>query len=842
MSCVHNYRRQILLTIGAFVVATASARHVTAADNKVPRTKLAIDVQDRWTLGFRAKLVHDLPDVTVARTRITQPHGYVHTFQTPVTTRDDHAVWNLMFPLSDETSYRPKDRRADWHKREYSVHVDLMAGDDVISQADEGINQLNFMPREFRGVLPLIGLYDKHLLQCSPDRPVYVDHNTVSFQYRSIPDRLDRCTATADVVKPGSNELLAGPWQLELTGQLERHTFSSADWPRGEYWIRIRPHRDGQPVGAYMVRAFWKEILPPEKLFPVHSITAYQNVAGTGGFRQTSNVRFDSDPMTPRPDGWVVSKDKPWETEFCSVSGLVKYDEQTRQYQIEYQTVNVREDPDFKSTVCRLVSEDGVNWQRPVLGKVNYGGSTGNNILCFSGRDESGKPMWPVAPHHRQRVQTEPDLLPDLEKVRIRFYDAERDGPINPKNCFLKNIKWDLLAMIKDEHIDPAVRARYSNNIRSPEHNLFLVFAAERRGDDLLILSPDPVLRGGSGMDLYHSSESYRYMVEDRSTGTYYFYFRPGAPSYPPHYAVLDNIHELRRTLAVMWTHDFVNWERRFVLSPDEDDLPGTQFYHIYIHHELSEAAKSSPGAVLAGMPAVDGGRVYLASVSNYDAITSQIWPELMWTSDFIHFHRFQPRKRMVANSGPGQYSFGAVRHNGVFTEIGDTWWLVALGYRQPYKYPSTFGYRSIEELSRKRMQFKYARHFENWEQFYRYCDQQYGINPMLAVAPAGRLAHAQPDDVSQVAMLVTGPVLLNGNSLVINGKANDGGSIKVELLSKDGRPLPGYDLKSCDPLTSDQLRHEVLWKGKGVTPTVNAPVQIRFVLDRANLYGFTAR
>ena len=66
----------------------------------------------------------------------------------------------------------------------------------------------------------------------------------------------------------------------------------------------------------------------------------------------------------------------------------------------------------------------------------------------------------------------------------------------------------------------------------------------------------------------------------------------------------------VRRVLAVMWTRDYLHWERRFVLSPDEEDLDGTQFYHMYLHNQPAEAAQSSPGALLGGLPAVDGKRV----------------------------------------------------------------------------------------------------------------------------------------------------------------------------------------------------------------------------------------
>ena len=63
--------------------------------------------------------------------------------------------------------------------------------------------------------------------------------------------------------------------------------------------------------------------------------------------------------------------------------------------------------------------------------------------------------------------------------------------------------------------------------------------------------------------------------------------------------------------------------------------------------------------------------------------------------------------------------------------------------------------------------------------------------------------------------------------------------TVRVELLDAQERPLPGFELESCQPLKGDQLRHRVAWQRRDLTGLQERPVQIRFVLDRASLYGY---
>ena len=126
---------------------------------------------------------------------------------------------------------------------------------------------------------------------------MYIDTDEMSVSFRTIPARAKRCTATMDVVEAGGESVLAGPWELELDEARKQQKFSSAGWRRGEYWVRLQLHWEGRPVGAYMVRSVWKEILPPEQEPGPRPVEGFQPAVGAWSYGRLHNARFDADPM-----------------------------------------------------------------------------------------------------------------------------------------------------------------------------------------------------------------------------------------------------------------------------------------------------------------------------------------------------------------------------------------------------------------------------------------------------------------------------------------------------------------------------------------------------------------
>ena len=96
-------------------------------------------------------------------------------------------------------------------------------------------------------------------------------------------------------------------------------------------------------------------------------------------------VRYDGNPL--------VEADQPWEQGGNGVSllgGTVLYDEEDRLFKMWYRNSRVARasssegfvEPERRGyTSCYAVSEDGLTWEKPVIGQTKFDGSVQNNIL-----------------------------------------------------------------------------------------------------------------------------------------------------------------------------------------------------------------------------------------------------------------------------------------------------------------------------------------------------------------------------------------------------------------------------------------------------------------------------
>ncbi len=83
---------------------------------------------------------------------------------------------------------------------------------------------------------------------------------------------------------------------------------------------------------------------------------------------------------------------------------------------------------------------------------------------------------------------------------------------------------------------------------------------------------------------------------------------------------------------------------------------------------------------------------------------------------------------------------------------------------------------------------------------------------------------------------LVTKPLTFTGSTLSLNIASR--GPTRVELQDAGGKPLPGFALDDCTPITADQIEQTVAWKGGSLSPLAGQPVRLRFVLREADLYS----
>jgi hypothetical protein len=87
---------------------------------------------------------------------------------------------------------------------------------------------------------------------------------------------------------------------------------------------------------------------------------------------------------------------------------------------------------------------------------------------------------------------------------------------------------------------------------------------------------------------------------------------------------------------------------------------------------------------------------------------------------------------------------------------------------------------------------------------------------------------------------LVTKPFVAPGKALFVNLDVHKGGAAKVEVLGDDGKPLEGFALDSSVELTGDAVRQQVLWKESAHWRQLRGrTVRLGIQLNRAHLYAF---
>ena len=84
---------------------------------------------------------------------------------------------------------------------------------------------------------------------------------------------------------------------------------------------------------------------------------------------------------------------------------------------------------------------------------------------------------------------------------------------------------------------------------------------------------------------------------------------------------------------------------------------------------------------------------------------------------------------------------------------------------------------------------------------------------------------------------LLTKPLRFQGQKLVLNYATAAKGSVRVEVLDENARPIPGFSLADCAELRGDAVSQSVTWK-RSVENLAGRTIQLRFVLRDADLYS----
>ena len=792
-----------------------------------------------------------LPDRPLAASvTVIQPQGYRQELTVSpdrIQLRDGAIELALLYPMIDDGRYDPSHGtwNGAWEMGSYRFAVEVAASGRTVASDTLEIDPSEFFPRDHRYVIAVDAV--PQIIECAPRQALYTDEPEARFTARIRSHRVNRCHVSVDVTARECSEPLAGPWRLSLTHQSQDRAFPIDGWPDGEYWIRLRVLIDGSPAGPWCVRKFWKQSPLPALRPAVLDLAGHPEVlVDDYCFDAVHGVQFVPDPFE-RPKAPVVDGSAPHEEEGLQFTSLA-WNADAARWEAEYQNFLVAgdrlSDHETRAGLRMLaVSGDGRTWTRPSLSAMAYGGSTLNNILS----DDRGP-----------RTQRERELEHDIEHATFRFYDEQRDGTVDLDHVFIASGKGRFPFACKSLQISDSattLAAAERNEVpgmrqdglgvlgeaAAPDDGAFRprpgeFWPFEKRGDEYLVLSREPVLYLGIGMDLMHTTESMRCHVERvGARRRLFWYFRPGSPAYPPHGAECDNMHMCLRCLGVMWTDDGLTYLRRFALGPDAFDRTGTQFYAMGMLQRFGTSGDA------VGRPVLDklDGKInqafvdrtlYLGSALLHHGIEQTQDPELIWTRDLLHFHRFRDGRRPLVERGPGgSFDGGMLRDRYRYVERNGEWLYAYVGVNTRHNgYGIMAGdFRDPADLRERRPSHALASYFSTWEghladgRATRYL-------PALARGRAYRVAHAEPDDVEGV--LTTGLLRVGQPELRINAATERGGSIVVRVEDEEGRPL------------GDPVRFEGDSVDAPVVPLDglrDRPLRIHFELVRARLYAF---
>lgn len=78
----------------------------------------------------------------------------------------------------------------------------------------------------------------------------------------------------------------------------------------------------------------------------------------------------------------------------------------------------------------------------------------------------------------------------------------------------------------------------------------------------------------------------------------------------------------------------------------------------------------------------------------------------------------------------------------------------------------------------------------------------------------------------------------LTGKHLVLNYATSAFGSVLVEILDAEGKPIEGFTAKDMEPLFGDEIEAKIRWKQSTLSSLKGKTVRLRLLLKDADIYA----
>ncbi len=445
-------------------------------------------------------------------------------------------------------------------------------------------------------------------------------------------------------------------------------------------------------------------------------------------------------------------------------------------------------------------SSDGVNWEKPELGLVEYNGSRKNNVLTTNGFGHVLKDPRDPNPNRRYKMMTKRKATAVSDGRAFAAFSPDgihwQDHP--GEKSIVRGSSDGNGCVLYDES-----SGRYIN-FRRP------TIRAGRPGDWTEELGM-PETRTRKNTDTAGKTEWELNMEEDfaeAKTGKGFpseneFVWHEEAEDYIHRYlrkAPYVNTRAIRiygkgadkacnRRIARAESEDFINWtEPQGIIMPDELDPPK-----------------------LYSMPVVRYLGFYLGFLNLYNSWGKREYPgcpqepetmdtQLAFSRDGWRWERLANRPVFIPRGLIGSFD-GGMLSSVRMVPYGEDLLFYYNGSNHSHNVPGSIRGLGLARLPKERL--------------------------------VARTAGDEP------GMLITKPFRLEGQQLMINANAA-GGAIRAEMTDAIGNPLPGFEAENCRNVESNDFRIPLQWLSENKLEQHRGEVvRIRFFLARARLYAF---
>jgi len=125
-------------------------------------------------------------------------------------------------------------------------------------------------------------------------------------------------------------------------------------------------------------------------------------------------------------------------------------------------------------------------------------------------------------------------------------------------------------------------------------------------------------------------------------------------------------------------------------------------------------------------------------------------------------------------------------------------------------------------------------------EEFSMYVNERYSWDDSFirrVTVPRHRFASVHGE--YEGAVFTTKPIVVEGDSLILNYSTSAPGSVRVGIIDDTGWPAAYFGTEDCDVIYGDELEYKVTWRGNSdLSKFRGKPIRLKFVLKAADIYA----